>query len=424
MEQARRIALRAIRIVLAAAAVAALQVGDGVHFNAAERASAAHRYSLVWWEAGNLLDKWSHRLAGLLPWSDGLRGRAALEEYFELTREVDRLTREVGRLAADPAHPAHDHAAIAGIEAELAMAKSARSAVRGEAEEAIESTVSAVLSELGLGSLGPLDYPPVDIRLDDPPSVVVTSPRQVIRRSDEALVVPGLAVVEREEIEDAILEDAGLSALVSDIGGVATYPAIVSAGVPLRHALETTAHEWLHHYLVAHMRPLGLQALVSDEMLTINETLASIFGREVGDMAFAKLGGVVEPPVQPGPAAESSESNERPFDFNKRMRETRLRVDGLLAEGEVEEAERYMEERRKLFVENGYYLRKINQAYFAFAGSYAEQPQSSSPVGRMMRDVRAAIPDLKLFVSAVSAVSSPDEFRALAADLAGTGPLP
>ena len=95
------------------------------------------------------------------------------------------------------------------------------------------------------------------------------------------------------------------------------------------------------------------------------------------------------------------------------MRATRLRVDSLLAEGKIEEAETYMEDRRLVFVENGYHLRKINQAYFAFAGTYAEQPQSSDPVGEGMRRLRSAAPDLTAFISTVSAVSTPEEFAAL-----------
>jgi len=54
------------------------------------------------------------------------------------------------------------------------------------------------------------------------------------------------------------------------------------------------------------------------------------------------------------------------------MRETRIRVDKLLAQGRIEEAEAYMEERRQEFVAHGYYIRKLNQAYFAFHGAYAD----------------------------------------------------
>ena len=352
-------------------------------------------------------------------------GPGRLDSYLELSREIGRLTYEIDRAASAPEHD-HDHEELARLHAELGGVRAARMAVRNDAEETIEGTVSAVLSELGLGSYGPVDYPPVDIRLDDPPSVVVTSPRHTISRGDEALVVPGLSVIEREGIEDALLAEADLSALVSDIGGVATYPAIVRSGLPLRYILQTAAHEWLHHYLVARLTPLGLGTYRSNEMLTINETLADLAGREIGDLAYVRLGGTIDPPPpspQPSPVKgegatqEAGAAPEERFDFGREMRKTRLQADSLLAEGKVEEAEAYMEERRRVFVENGYHLRKINQAYFAFAGTYAEQPESSDPVGEGMRRLRSSATDLGTFISTISAVSTPEEFAALVGGL-------
>ena len=456
--------MRIIRVLLALGLAAVLQVDDGVHFNTAETASARFRYNVVAWEAENLLDKWTHRLSTLRPWSrEGPVGRAALDEYLALSREIGRLSHEIDRAASAPMRdhevlsalrselssaktarlevrnldeylalsreigrlsheidraasaPMRDHEVLSSLHEELSSARTARLEVRDEAEEAIEATVSSVLSELGLGSFGPVDYPPVDIRLDDPPSVVVTSPRHTISRGDEALVVPGLSVIEREKIEEALLAEADLSALVSDIGGVATYPAIVRSGFRLRYILQTAAHEWIHHYLVAHSKPLGLRRSRSNEMRTINETLADLVGREIGDMAYVGLGGTIDPPPNPAQAGAAPEVGK--FDFSREMRATRLRVDSLLSEGKIEEAETYMEERRLVFVENGYHLRKINQAYFAFLGTYAERPESSDPVGEGMRRLRSAAPDLRTFISTVSAVGTPGEFAALVEDL-------
>ena len=69
------------------------------------------------------------------------------------------------------------------------------------------------------------------------------------------------------------------------------------------------------------------------------------------------------------------------LDFGKLMRETRLTVDRLLAEGQIQEAESYMEVQRKLLTENGHPIRKLNQAYFAFYGTYAHGPASVDPIG-------------------------------------------
>ena len=71
------------------------------------------------------------------------------------------------------------------------------------------------------------------------------------------------------------------------------------------------------------------------------------------------------------------------------MHKTRVHVDELLAEGKIDEAEAYMEQRRQIFVQNGYYIRRLNQAYFAFYGAYADVPGGAAgedPVGPFLGD--------------------------------------
>jgi hypothetical protein len=89
------------------------------------------------------------------------------------------------------------------------------------------------------------------------------------------------------------------------------------------------------------------------------------------------------------------------FDFVTEMRETRLVVDELLALGYVKAAESYMETRRQQFVENGYPLRVLNQAYFAFHGSYGTGAASTSPVGPKLQQLRAQSQDLRTFLETV-----------------------
>ena len=98
------------------------------------------------------------------------------------------------------------------------------------------------------------------------------------------------------------------------------------------------------------------------------------------------------------------------------MHQTRITVDQLLAEGEIEEAERYMEERRQFFWDNGYRIRKLNQAYFAFYGAYADQPVGSAgedPVGAAVRSLRAQSASLIDFVNKVSRVKSYEQLQGL-----------
>ncbi len=62
-----------------------------------------------------------------------------------------------------------------------------------------------------------------------------------------------------------------------------------------------------------------------------------------------------------------------------------------LPQGKIDEAETYMEQRRQLFWQNGYLIRKLNQAYFAFHGAYADVPGGAAgedPVGPAVRALR------------------------------------
>ena len=87
------------------------------------------------------------------------------------------------------------------------------------------------------------------------------------------------------------------------------------------------------------------------------------------------------------------------------MHLTRLNVDKLLAEGKIKSAEAYMEQRRVFLWEHGYHIRKLNQAYFAFYGAYADQPGGEAgpdPVGAAVRLLREKSPSLADFINRVA----------------------
>ena len=98
------------------------------------------------------------------------------------------------------------------------------------------------------------------------------------------------------------------------------------------------------------------------------------------------------------------------FDFRIEMRETRAQVDELLSKGKIEEAESFMEERRLDFVANGFNIRKLNQAYFAFNGTYADSAASSSPIADQLKRYRDSTSDVGAFVKKVAGFSSYQEF--------------
>ena len=88
------------------------------------------------------------------------------------------------------------------------------------------------------------------------------------------------------------------------------------------------------------------------------------------------------------------------------MSETRKIVDYYLAHGKIVEAEYYMEKRRMYFIAHGYYIRKLNQAYFAFHGIYGESPASVSPIYQDLQQLRAGSPTLNYFIGKVENMTS------------------
>ena len=383
---------------------------DALHLNPAQQAAAPYTYDLVQWHAANFLSKWVHRLGRALP------GRSLsqeekhqrVQEYFQLGQELSQIRSQRSEAAAETDQDSRLE--VMKLEAQAKELESRRDRLRNDVEETIEATISSVISQEGLGSLGGFILPPVDIRLTDPPTVLVTSPRDRIQRTHDVLLDSDITLQQRERLEVELLRTQDTSALVLNIGGVATYPASLPNSRPLQSTLRTSAHEWLHHYLF--FRSLGQNFGDSDQMQTLNETVADIAGREIGNRAFRKLGGAPEPQRSDGERDEEGVGlkDENTFDFDREMRETRLRVDELLAQGRIAEAEAYMEERRTLFVDNGFYIRKLNQAYFAFHGTYADSAASISPIGDQLHQLRALTPDLGAFIRTMAGISSYRQF--------------
>jgi hypothetical protein len=289
-------------------------------------------------------------------------------------------------------------------------------------EGILEEQVSTALQAEGMGRWGYV-WPPVKIRFTELPLLLVVSARSEIRRERDVDLKAGIPVPEQEALEarvDRLAEDK--RSLVTPIGGLSAYPAMILEIDSLVWLTDTFAHEWTHHYLAFH--PLGMSYNQSGEMTSINETTASIVGREIGRQVITRyypdlvprLPALPEPPesppMTPGELVWPDEPPEDQFDFGREMHVTRLRVDELLAEGKVEEAEAYMETRRLVFVEQGYRLRKLNQAYFAFHGSYATNPSAANPIGGQLEWLRGQSGTLRAYVRRVSAFSSYEDLLA------------
>jgi len=399
-------------IVLFAALALLLPRGDVLDLSPAERAAVRYRYDLIGWEVSNLPAKWVARLADLLPWSgDSVdERRAMLSRYLELAAQVNEARSELDSAVAGSPRGSSDTAAL---RERVVSLQAEQGSLRTAVEELLEGTVSSVVTEQGLNVAGGFIWPPVDVRLDRTPHVLVTSPRDHIERLESVLLKPDVPAPSKDAMENRLLEEEDLSAVVLKTGGVATYPTVIPDDAGLERLLELASHEWLHTYLFFH--PLGQGLFRDDEVLTLNETLANMFGREVGRLAYERLTGerLPEPPA----ADDGSEGVDASgFSFNTFMHETRLHTDELLEQGEVEEAERYMEQRRVELNSRGHRVRKINQAWFAFHGTYADSPASVSPIAGELEELRTLVSGIGEMVRLVRGVSSCEEFRGLLAE--------
>ncbi len=302
-------------------------------------------------------------------------------------------------------------------------------------ERAVQMEVSDELVRAGIVGPG-IFLPPVWFRLAQPPLVITFSPRETIQPIASYFLRETTPLSRIEQFETQALEQQNLSALVEPTGGVATYPATVALRfTPLQTLFDVVTHEWFHNYLT--FRPLGIRYLKSTAHRTLNETAATLVGEEIAYRLMLRHYRDQFVPAQDnaGPEAASEASAEAAapaeedpaaaFNFRTAMFRTRLHVDALLAAGQVEEAEAYMEERRQVINAEGYALRKLNQAYFAFHGTYATRPGSSSDIGPKMEALRALSADLAVFVATVQQFRNEEDLnRALTAARTAAGLQP
>ena len=332
--------------------------------------------------------------------------------YLDLVQQAAAQEAAIQRIYVDPtiADPAQETAVV---QAQLADTRHQLNQIAGLAEAIIQEQVADILVAEGFGFLGQA-WPPVWMRMTPLPTLLVVSPRERIERAYAFPLQHGLSTADMEAIEAAIeAELTDYAALIVPIGGMATYPAMIMETSNLNWLIKVTAHEWVHHWLT--FFPLGLY--YSDpQVRIINETVASLVDEELRDRVLLRYYPEAyvppAPPLSPSdPDPETAPADPEPpsFDFRAEMAITRARVDELLAAGEIDAAETYMAERRLLFLENGYPLRKLNQAYFAFYGAYAARPGGAAgddPIGPRLRDIRADSPSLRVFMERVAWIDS------------------
>ena len=332
-----------------------------------------------------------------------------MRDYLAQVAEVQSLNAQLVLVYADPAVSDPD-VASQSLQTALAEAETAMQKLAPLAESILESQLMNVIQQIGLETIGQ-PFPPSLFQSSEVPNALVVSPRDQIEQYLNISLEAGLSADEEDTLENKIYTTYDQSALVVPIGGIGTYPTMVMQTTDIVWLTEVIAHEWTHNYLT--LRPLGLNYETTPELRTINETTASLSGKELSWLILEQYYPEALPQESaPSEAAAGQQAEPDPnaFDFRAEMRLTRQETDQLLAEGKVEEAEAYMEARRQIFWENGYLIRKLNQAYFAFYGAYNDTPGGGAagedPVGPAVQAYRDQFKSLADFLRTIAWVDS------------------
>ena len=365
-------------------------------------------FSIAGWESRAILHEVNQWTSGRQEQID--EATSMVREYFLLAERVKTLKSEV-----ETDNDGNGENDLALLEAELNRLQARKMALEGTVERVIEKQIRDTLSQQGI--FNPIDiyissrisFPPVNFKLEKPPCLLVISPRDRIESIREITLKPSLTLEEMEDIE-ARADELDISSLVVGLGGLATYPSLVTNDASLRFTIDTATEEWLHQYLA--FKPLGFLYLLdvsglsrNYEVATMNETLASMVSKEIGSIIYQQYYSEYEN------GASQKQVTESEFDFNREMREIRKTVDSYLARGEIEQAEEFMEQKRQYLASMGHYIRKLNQAYFAFHGTYADRPAFISPIGLELKELRSQSASLKDFLNTVAVMTSRQELR-------------
>jgi hypothetical protein len=321
---------------------------------------------------------------------------------LDLVRQINQVEAQLTEIYADP-NIQDPETASADLRDQLRDLRVQRPQLELLAEAILQDQINEVAMQTGL-TLGGQAFPPVLYRTTPPPDALIISPRNVIQQDHDISISPDITVDQMEALENQVDQSLDVSSLVVGIGGIGLYPTMVMETTDINLLTEVVAHEWVHNYLTLH--PLGFSYMNSPELRTMNETVASIAGKELGRAVVEQYYPEYLPrQVEPTEAAPNQDQASSPpaFNFNAEMHLTRVNTDRLLAEGKIEVAETYMELRRQFFWDQGYHnIRKLNQAYFAFYGAYADQPGGAAgadPVGAAVRLMREKSKSLEDFIN-------------------------
>jgi hypothetical protein len=390
-----------------------LGIGHGDSVSQLQRTTAVYEQDLVRWEMTHFFAKWWHLAKDVFRERLSPRERlAVVQEFFAVQDDLKNEKKNLEHAVAIGLR----NSDLLDLQARVQRLERLSSNLHADVEQTLEAVISGVVHELGIiDAIGPVHWPPVDFTFAPNGLVLVRSPRDRIERLDGLLLDHSVGLLQQVTLEEDV-EALGdnISAIVVRIGGVATYPSQVTPELSLHSTLNLISHEWLHHWLF--FRPLGRSWFAGGELTSVNETVANMFGEEVGDAALERLTGDVilreEWPSQG--ERRLKQTDPLAFDYRREMRQTRLHLEELLSRGEIDRAEVYLEERRLTFVANGFSIRKLNNAWFAFKGTYGDSPAAISPIEDQLRTIRADSENLAHFLDRVSAINQAGQLKEIA----------
>jgi hypothetical protein len=379
-----------------------------------ERITTPYQFDFVNWESEAVTSEIGRRWSPPPLPGDETSQKALVQTFLDQERRRNELEQGISQIyAACPgsspaACPAKEQQRAADLEQNLAEVVARQARIIPLVETILSRQVETVLRDEGF-TVGGQAFPPVAFRLIDPPTALILSPRDRIEKRHFVGLQPGLDNKQRVEIETALDHRGDVSSYVTDVGGLGSYPSMVINHGWLPALIEIIAHEWTHNYFYTFPSNMAWGYQTYPKLTTINETAADILGKEIGRRVIERFypAWVDQLPTldetgQPVP--------REPSEFDLAMRRIRQQVDQLLADGQIKEAEEFMEAERLKLVEKGHNLRKLNQAYFAFHGSYALSPASVDPTGQQLRQLRAISPSLKSFLNRVAWLNSYEEY--------------
>ena len=372
-------------------------------------------FDFLVWEIGALSTKVEAALAGGHNYIDEEARKETVLEYLETLSDVRRIESAISVVFADPS-VTNPEKETEERQREVDEIRSILARNQPMVEAIIQEQVASVLVDEGFDLLGSA-WPPVEMHMTPLPYILIVSPRDEIRQIHSFPLEHGLDVGTRGEIEEFVYEGVDRSALVVSIGGLGIIPSMIFESSSINYLADVVAHEWAHHWLTLH--PVGLSYAANPELRTVNETVASIVGEEVGRKVIERFYPEFVPPPPAKDTTTEPETDPDAFNFESEMRTTRVRVDELLAMGKVDEAEQYMEDRRQFMWDNGRRIRKLNQAFFAFYGAYADTPgeQGDDPIGPTLLALRDSSTGLREFMNRISLVTSLEDLQEAAINL-------